>query len=138
MKHIAPLLALFLAACAVEPIDEAQGTLVDVDPPSWCAGSPYSMMSGASFGTWASPTCKGDIARGAWSVSAPSAPPLPCSQFPSGEVFCVDKSSPIETIYYRDIYNGGSCIPYGLTLESWFVWRSCGIQPLPMTEGDEI
>jgi len=142
LKHVAQLLSVLLAACGAEPADEAPSALVDVEPPPWCAPPPFAVLHGPGFGTWASPTCKGDIARGATAVGWNDPTPRRCAQWVTGveteaEVLCVDLASSVERIYYHPPYTK-ECSAWGPTLEAWFIWRSCGVQPVYAPAGDEI
>lgn len=141
MKNLAPL-TLLLTACAAEPIAESPSALVDIEPPAWCAPPPYSVLHGPGFRSWASPVCKGDIARGGSAVGWIDPTPRRCAQWVTGaeteaDVLCVDRASQVDTIYFRDP-NGGACEEWTLSEGPWFIWRSCGVQPVYAPAGDEI
>lgn len=137
VKHILPL-ALLLAACAAEPVAETPSALVDAP---WCAPPPFAVLHGSGFSTWASPLCKGNIARGGSSVSWDDPTPRRCAQWVTGgeteaEVLCVDRDSPVDTIYFRNIYHSNACEPWAFSTGPWFIWRSCGVQPVAPPSGE--
>lgn len=144
MKNLSTLLIL-LAACAAEPVAEAPGSLVDVDmdPAPWCAPPPYSVLHGPGFRSWASPLCKGDVALKGTARGWIDPTQRRCAQWVTGaeteaEVLCADRASPVEMVYYRDWNYGGVCKPWTLSGGPWFIWRSCGVQPVPQEDGTQL
>lgn len=98
---------------------------------TYCKGPPYSQLSGYSFSTWSSPDCAGNTyARGALSEGQYECAQWSVPGMVEGEVYCVDLSSPVATIYFRDPNQGWECVPWTLTTEPWYAWRPCGMAPL--------
>lgn len=109
---------------------------VDAGPPAVCIGPPYSRGYGP-FGTWATPDCTGDYARGVEYQGQPCALMAPQGAT-EGNVFCLDSGSPVDTIYFRDpndvdpVTGIGVCKPWTLTNEPWYMWRFCGVDLVPL------
>jgi hypothetical protein len=155
MKY-ASILAIFLVSCCWDPplpvppdgggcggmglssssasssSSSGAGGGVQSPPDPWfCQPPPYAQLNGTGFGSWASPTCSGDIARGEFAVGNNDALVHRCAQYlPSGEVWCVDPSAPVPAIYFKDPNQNGLCIEWTATSEPWFIWRSCGVKPI--------
>jgi hypothetical protein len=133
---------LFLAALLFGGCCEPQPDPVPAPPPSepsYCQAPPYAQLDGSGFKTWASPTCSGDIARSEFAVGNNDPLVYRCAQWlPSGEVWCVDPSAPVPAIYFKDPNQNGVCVEWTATSGPWFIWRSCGVQPVYAPAGDEI
>jgi len=150
MKYIA-FLSVLLASCCWDPplpvqpdggcggmgsgsssSSGAGGSAPAPMPDPWyCQAPPYAQLNGSGFGSWASPSCSGDIARSEFVVGNNDSLVHRCAQWlPSGEVWCVDPSAPVDHIYFHDPNQGGICIEYLETVAPWFIWRSCGVKPV--------
>lgn len=130
MKHIV-LLSVLLASCCMDPPPAPEPPPPPPHEPSYCQPPPYAQLNGPGFGTWTEPTCSGDIARSEFAVGNNTPLELRCAQWlPSGEVWCVDPSAPVDHIYFHDLNQGGICIEWTTTSELWFIWRSCGVKPI--------
>lgn len=128
----ASILSVFLVSCCWDPPPDP----APAPPPEpfYCQAPPYAQLDGPGFRSWASPTCTGDVARGQFITGNNTPLVLRCAQWlPSGEVWCVDPSAPVQAIYFKAPNQNGLCVEWTATSEPWFIWRSCGIKPIDLT-----